>query len=1156
MVRFLLLIVMSFSVQAIESDAIFYSLPSQTQGHFLTVKKVFPNLKGGIWVQDIRNRIYYFDGQHFSPLPSHAFSHGIEQVSFSDNHFWFIEGGRLIQVDTSGKSEVKFEAPNGEVLQALGQSQDLLWMYGAHTFYIFDPKTGESHLVDVSTVTQSADPANNGIQTAVFVNNKWVVANHESLFYLDTNGPRRILPQQFSHIQVLKFDPSNTRLLVGTQSGLFSINLVGITPEVQSIVSGQVQSVLITGRDYWVGTKQGLYVYQKNIKATQYIAASYQNELVLSNNNIIDLAEDKKGGVWIATAKGLNYYSQSSDMFKRVRFGSRPDQLPFVHINEVAAIDDHSAWLASTSGLYRVTVNNAFAGKKQKVEKLLDLDISHLSQVGDSLWISYNDKLIRFDIATNKLYVVREQDKWSPNTITHLTADSQGKVWLSTQQGLYRYSPQSETTESFGLEWMVDKYGPSSITRLSSGNQGRVWIGTDHGVYLHQGQEIVFDARSANDGEVISLSESARQRLWVASHYGLRNMVANDLFQMESSMLTSTSVPLCTIGSHSGTWVTTTQGLDYYSPESVLVNRFSSPLGLVTNEFLPDGCSLSPSGNTLVLASKLGLLFSSTSTLKNSQLPEDDVLIGQLQIDHELVTVAPQTQLPIEVDYGHSISVLFGVLPNFEMPQLQYRLVGSDKDHWVDFQGSQLTFEHLEPGQYSLEFKTPSQVGTRTQAAQYVFNINKPWYMLPWTIALLVLLLLASIIAMVVWRSKSMLRTNLRLRRVINLKTQQLRHQSQLLVRSNMQLRKQAQTRKTLVGDRIYQSKSWVEQILQRLTHANLTQDQQVLTEYAQQALEPLEQVLALYRHKNKCSAILDGQVVSLVLKAVVNGWQQEADKSGITLLAEDNTQGCVIKVKQFNLDQILNTLMASALIRSNSNQIIYVSARLADKKLRITIEDTGDGVSDEEVSAFEKLEFGDVDDQFAQSFSDTSLCAIAYMAYQSGGQFDFHCNQLTHVTQLSITWPVEECEALMEKDEKPSTRTMEAEPSVKDDVGFESVHVEGAGQGKNNDWLAKAYHLVELHYSDPSFSTSSAAKMLYLSERSLQRKFKLLTGGSFMDYVTKVRLEKACDLLMAGEKISDTAYETGFNDPSYFSQKFKHHFGLSPSQFVENSVG
>ena len=96
-----------------------------------------------------------------------------------------------------------------------------------------------------------------------------------------------------------------------------------------------------------------------------------------------------------------------------------------------------------------------------------------------------------------------------------------------------------------------------------------------------------------------------------------------------------------------------------------------------------------------------------------------------------------------------------------------------------------------------------------------------------------------------------------------------------------------------------------------------------------------------------------------------------------------------------------------------------------------------------------------------------------------------------------------------------------------------------------------KVYQLVAEHYHDPEFGTASAAKMLYMSERSLQRRFKSASSRTLKDYVTEVRLETACEQLLAGEKISEVAFNCGFNDPSYFSQKFKLHFGLPPSKFA-----
>ncbi|WP_417879209.1 helix-turn-helix domain-containing protein [Vibrio sp.] len=1144
--RFLVLLMFSFSVNAIETDSIFYSLPSQAQGHFLTAKALFSNEKGGVWVQDIQNQIYYFDGQHFSLLPGRAFNHDTNHVTYASEHFWYIDSGRLLKVDNTGHKEVVFESPKKELFQAIGQSEQVVWLYGSHHFHTFDTHTGEHHTIPVSQITQGSTRDNNGIVSATLVAGKWVVATSQSLFYLDKTGIRRVLPKYFSNINQLAFDKKNLRLLVGTQSGAFSLNMATIKPEVEMIAAGQVQTLLITPSDYWIGTKKGLFVHQLDTQLTKYIYSSYQDDLALINNNIRGLSADNKGGVWIATAKGINYYSQTSGLFKRVRFGREKYNLPYLHINDVVAINDRTAWLASNLGLFKVTASRADA-RENKVEKLLDYNVSHISQFDHILWLSQGDKLIRYDTDSGVSNVIRKQNKWSGNHISHLVVDHHGDVWISNERGLYRYSWQQQRTDELGLEWMVDKYGPSTITSLYPGDSGKLWIGTDHGVYQYNNQAIRFDSRSADYGDVASIAESVNNQVWSASSYGLLYMQDGDLNATKVRLPHSNSIPLCTIGSELGTWVTTTKGIHYYDQTAALSRYFPTPFGIVANEFLPNGCSVSPNGKTLVLTTRLGLIFASTETLIKTELPTNDVLVGEFQVDHSVIMVAPQTSRDIHVSYGRSVSVLFGILPNFEVPQVQYRLLGSEKENWVDFQGSQLTFEHLEPGHYTLKLKTMSQVGTSHSGAKYSFIVSKPWYLLPSSVAIFVVLLIGSIVLLITWRSKIMVKTNVRLRRLINLKTQQLRHQSQLLVSSNMQLRKQAQTRRILVGERVTKAKSNLDDLKDYL-HKNDLKNTLALS-HTEQALEPLEQILVLYDNKTPECTVFDGQVVSFVVKAVVKGWQQEADKVGITLLVEDNSQGCLVKVKHFNLDMILNTLMASALIRSDANQIIHLSAKLADGRLHISIEDTGEGISEEEIQAFEAQEFGRAEIKHKFTLSDTSLSAIAQMADYSGGHFDFHYNQLIHRTRLSISWSVEK--SLSSIDIDGDACTTETPTSQQ-----ETHNVNKSTNSKvQNDWLDKVYQLVEKHYPDPDFSTCHAAKMLFLSERSLQRKFKSLSGGSFMDYVTKVRLEKACELLISGEKISDTAFETGFNDPSYFSQRFKHYFGLSPSKFIENSI-
>jgi AraC-like DNA-binding protein len=92
---------------------------------------------------------------------------------------------------------------------------------------------------------------------------------------------------------------------------------------------------------------------------------------------------------------------------------------------------------------------------------------------------------------------------------------------------------------------------------------------------------------------------------------------------------------------------------------------------------------------------------------------------------------------------------------------------------------------------------------------------------------------------------------------------------------------------------------------------------------------------------------------------------------------------------------------------------------------------------------------------------------------------------------------------------------------------------------------------LMILHkrFTEPDFSAHKLAAAAGLSERYVN---ELLyeDGASFSTRLTELRLRKAADLLAQSHprRISDVAFDCGFNDLSYFNRCFRRRFGLTPS--------
>jgi AraC-like DNA-binding protein len=82
-----------------------------------------------------------------------------------------------------------------------------------------------------------------------------------------------------------------------------------------------------------------------------------------------------------------------------------------------------------------------------------------------------------------------------------------------------------------------------------------------------------------------------------------------------------------------------------------------------------------------------------------------------------------------------------------------------------------------------------------------------------------------------------------------------------------------------------------------------------------------------------------------------------------------------------------------------------------------------------------------------------------------------------------------------------------------------------------------------------------SLAKMVSMSESSFIRLFKKETGLSPMDFLIKLRIDKAKKLIRAGSmNITEVSLHCGFSSTSHFSTSFTKHAGVKPSEFQSKS--
>lgn len=110
------------------------------------------------------------------------------------------------------------------------------------------------------------------------------------------------------------------------------------------------------------------------------------------------------------------------------------------------------------------------------------------------------------------------------------------------------------------------------------------------------------------------------------------------------------------------------------------------------------------------------------------------------------------------------------------------------------------------------------------------------------------------------------------------------------------------------------------------------------------------------------------------------------------------------------------------------------------------------------------------------------------------------------------------------------------------------SLKDEGSVKQEHAALVSAATYYLEAHYSE-ELTLSSLAATLHISPAVLSRTFKTVQGESPINYLTKLRMRRAKDLLAKEQlTVGEVSRSVGYQDPLYFSKLFKRYFGMAPS--------
>lgn len=103
---------------------------------------------------------------------------------------------------------------------------------------------------------------------------------------------------------------------------------------------------------------------------------------------------------------------------------------------------------------------------------------------------------------------------------------------------------------------------------------------------------------------------------------------------------------------------------------------------------------------------------------------------------------------------------------------------------------------------------------------------------------------------------------------------------------------------------------------------------------------------------------------------------------------------------------------------------------------------------------------------------------------------------------------------------------------------------------------ITRAKQYIQEHQTE-DLRLEQVAKSVNMSHFYFCKMFRKVVGLNFTDYLARVRIEKAKNLLLNPNlRVSEIAYEVGFQSLTHFNRVFKRVLGQSPSDYREQLLG
>lgn len=418
------------------------------------------------YVTAFENRLYTFDINSKKIIDSLLLEFDITEVFFNENQVW-VGGYDMMVVEVPISKQNQF----GKPIQINKSFLDITRVSTVRS--IKATKEGVIWIgtngAGISNVKQRSGDFKL-LQYRENSNNTLLNESIRSILPLDTT---RVLIGGYSGLELYHLDEGITEILFKRNSE---------NKQKFDVIPYHLSRLSKTDSMIYIGT-EGSGLVLMNLKTKQF--SQIKMDGGYSENFIRTVAKMNDDYLLLGTSAGLKIYSISLRTIESI-------QSPNEVITSISDRVNESNYIGTESGSIYVMKRNKKREKGNSIQKISQLKTSVLSLFiyqNKEIWVGTTSGLLRMDFSGNLIKKYNRENGLSNNTIYGMLEDSNGKIWMSTNNGLNSFSPKQERFSQFqkfkGLQ--SNEFNRNAYAKMEN---GALFFGGINGVSYFKGEHV------------------------------------------------------------------------------------------------------------------------------------------------------------------------------------------------------------------------------------------------------------------------------------------------------------------------------------------------------------------------------------------------------------------------------------------------------------------------------------------------------------------------------------------------------------------------------------------------------------------------------------------------------------------------------------------